>query len=365
MMEIEEKIKEIEEEIRRTPYNKATQHHIGILKAKLAKLRDELESRQAKKGGTGFSVRKQGDATVIMVGPPSVGKSTLLNALTNAESKVGEYDFTTLNVIPGMLEYKGAQIQLVDIPGIITGAGKGKGRGKEILSVARIGDLILIMGENAKQIDETMKELYNAGIRINKKVPDVKIKKKDSGGISVVYSKESTRKKLDEKTIKQIMSAYGYHNAEVIINDDIDVEGFLDALLANRRKFVKGLVVITKLDKKTKNEIQDIVRYYPSAIFVSAKNGKGINELKEKIFEALELIRVYTKKIGEKPKMDKPMILRKGNTIRDMCKRIHKDFVTKFKYAKVWGDSVKFPGQTVGLDHKLKDNDVVELHIRK
>ena len=145
-MGIEEKIKDIEEEIQKTPYNKATSHHIGKLKAKLSKLKEEsLQRSSGGHKGQGFHVKKTGDATVVLVGFPSVGKSTLLNEITNAESKVGAYQFTTLDIVPGVMEHKNAKIQIFDIPGIITGASSGKGRGKEILSVVRTADLILIV----------------------------------------------------------------------------------------------------------------------------------------------------------------------------------------------------------------------------
>src|SRR6266700_3295991 len=139
MATLEEQIQSIEDEIQRTPYNKATQHHIGKLKAKVARLKDEQETRRLKSGGGGpsYAVKKSGNATLGLVGFPSVGKSTLLNQITDATSAVAAYDFTTLDVIPGLLEHRGAKIQVLDMPGLIRGASKGRGRGKEVLSVAR------------------------------------------------------------------------------------------------------------------------------------------------------------------------------------------------------------------------------------
>ncbi|MDD1729306.1 MAG: 50S ribosome-binding GTPase, partial [Methanospirillum sp.] len=139
MAGIEDQIKEIEDEIQKTVYNKATSKHIGRLKAKLAKMKEDAVNRAMKAGGggEGYSVKKSGDATVVLVGFPSTGKSTLLNQLTGAESETGSYAFTTLTVVPGALEHKGAKIQLLDIPGLIAGAAMGKGRGKEVIAVVR------------------------------------------------------------------------------------------------------------------------------------------------------------------------------------------------------------------------------------
>jgi len=144
-MTIEEDIKNTEEEIRKTPYNKATSHHIGRLKAKLARLKEDLQKRATAKSagkGEGYAVKKSGDATVVMVGFPSVGKSTLLNCLTGTAAEVADYDFTTLDVIPGTLIYKGARMQFLDLPGLIAGAAAGRGRGKVVLSMMRNADLI-------------------------------------------------------------------------------------------------------------------------------------------------------------------------------------------------------------------------------
>ncbi len=131
-MTLAQKIADVELEMGRTQKNKATEGHLGLLKAKLAKLKRELIEGSVKQGGggEGFDVSKSGDARVGLIGFPSVGKSTLLTKLTGQFSEAADYEFTTLTCIPGVYKYKGSNIQLLDLPGIIEGAKDGKGRGK-------------------------------------------------------------------------------------------------------------------------------------------------------------------------------------------------------------------------------------------
>lgn len=358
-MDIEDQIEEIEEEIRKTPSNKATQAHLGRLKAKLAKLREEGMRKSATSKGGGYGVKKSGDATVVMVGFPSVGKSTLLNKLTSAESKIGDYDFTTMEVIPGAMKLKGALIQLLDVPGLVGGASSGRGKGREIISVVRSADLILIMVDvlNLWQLEVVEEELYNAGIRPNRREPDITIKKKDRGGINITSTGE-----VDESIIMEIASEYKLHNADIMIRGDISADTFIDALMGNR-VYIPSLVVVNKMDLLEDMRPEDTPTLPEESILISASLEQNLDQLKNQIFEKLEFMRVYLKPAGEEATFDEPMIIKKGSSVGDVCGRLHRDFKQNFKYARVWGRSAKHSGQMVGMGHVLMDEDVLTINL--
>ena len=168
----------------------------------------QLARSSSGKKGEGYEVRKTGDGTVVLLGFPSVGKSTLLNALTDADSPVGAYAFTTLTVIPGVLNYKHAKIQVLDVPGVVHGAAAGTGRGKEVLSVIRNADLVLFIIDvfHPDQYKTLLKEVNEANVRINQKAPDVKIVKTPRGGINIGTTVKLTR--IDKKTIEDILKEF-------------------------------------------------------------------------------------------------------------------------------------------------------------
>jgi len=212
------KIADIEAEMARTQKNKATEGHLGLLKAKIAKLKREIiEGAKAVQGGggEGFDVSKSGDARVGLIGFPSVGKSTLLTKLTGQYSEAADYEFTTLTCIPGTYKYKGTKIQLLDLPGIIEGAKDGKGRGKQVIGVARTCSLILVVLDAMKPMTHKRiieRELEGFGIRLNKKPPQITIKKRDKGGISIIRA-NSENQKMSDETINSICHEYKISNA--------------------------------------------------------------------------------------------------------------------------------------------------------
>ncbi len=288
---IQVKITKIEKEIRETPYHKGTQHYIGLLRARLSQLEDRLTETSGKGKSLRFAVKKQGEATIVFIGFPSVGKSTLINLLTNVHSRVAEYAFTTVTAIPGMMRYKGANLQLIDLPGFIGGAATGKGHGKEILSVARNADLLLLVYDLTKpeQLELIKKELTDSEIK----------------------------------------------NQYVAVGNKVDLI-----------KETKGT--------KEPNEPEDLIR-------ISAQDGEGLEELREKIWQKLGLMRVYLKRKNGKVDYESPLIMEKGQTVQDALLKTSNELVGVVKEAKVWGASAKFPGQIVSLSHQLRDEDILTL----
>ena len=361
---IEKQIKDIEDEVFKTQKNKATEHHIGKLKAKLAQLRDTLEKRKSSGAkGKGFSVKKSGDATIGIIGFPNIGKSTLLNQLTDAKSRVGDYEFTTLETIPGMMKYNGADIQLLDLPGLITGAAQGKGRGREILSAIRNVEMILLMidGQHPEHLGLMENELYKASLRINQKKPDVVVAKRGQGGIIVNTTTKLTR--LNENVIKAISSEYVI-NADITIREDISEDQLIDVFMENR-VYVPALVIINKKDLLSGQELQakleNIKQKGWNVLAISAKDCAGLDDLRRMIFITLNLIRVYMKPVGKQADYNEPLILKNGDTVDDACKKLHRDFKRKFRYASISGASVKHAVQKVGLEHVLKEGDVLTI----
>ncbi|MFA6805067.1 MAG: GTP-binding protein [Candidatus Methanomethylophilaceae archaeon] len=366
MATIQEQIQELEEQISHTKYNKATEAHIGKLKAKIARLNDEEEKRRSKGGNTkGFYVKKAGNATVALVGFPSVGKSTLLNQLTGAKSEVGAYHFTTLDVVPGVLEYNHAKIQILDMPGLIKDASRGKGRGREVIAAARSADVILLVVDIFNpNLSVLLKELYNAGIRLNQTKPDVVISTGMQGGINVMPTVKLT--KIDVDTIADMTAAYGHINATVVVREDIDVEQMLDVLAGNR-VYIKCVMAINKVDLAKPGQLEAVLEMHKQYIQVpvSAATGYGIEDLKQTLYDTIEMIRIYLKPQGQEADMDVPLIVKKGNTVGEVCELIHRDFRKNFRYAMVWGKSAKFPGQTVGMDHVVQDEDILSIIVRR
>jgi ribosome-interacting GTPase 1 len=263
-----------------------------------------------------------------------------------------------------MLHYRGAKIQLLDLPGIIEGASGGKGFGKRVLSVARSADLVLIVLDVFQPHHHSVlkKELAEAGIRLDEQPPNILVEKTSTGGISV---NAQVPINASERLIKEIMRLYGLHNGRLIIREPNLTDDQLIDVLNGNRIYVPSVVVLNKIDLVTASFIQEIKSKIGgnnnNFIAVSADAGINIDALKEAIYQRLGFIRVYMRPKGGETDYKEPLIIKKGATVQDVCNKIHRNMAKNFRYGLVWGKSAKFAGQKVGLDHKLADEDVVTI----
>ena len=368
---IDEQIKSLEEEISKTKYNKATQGHIGKLKAKIAALREKKDKAQAHAkssgGGPGFEVKKSGDASVALVGFPSVGKSSLICQLTDVESEAGNFAFTTLTCIPGVLHHRGATIQILDLPGLIKGVAEGKGRGREILNVIRSCDMVLYVVDPFQDSHFNIldMELWKSGMRLNQAKPQVFITRTDRGGIVVRSTLEQTN--LSDEEIQSIIRSFGMVSANVTLRTDVTDDHIVDTLAGNRI-YSEAVVVLNKVDLASEKDLQKAKSMLPEGwpvLPVSAKTGQGIDEMKDFIFDNLNFMSIYLKPQGQEADLIEPLIVKNTSTVRDVCVKLHRDFERKFRYARVKGPSAKFDWQRVGLDHLLMDEDLLTIIVRK
>lgn len=362
-MGVQDKINEIEAEMARTQKNKKTEHHLGALKAKLARYRQELNAPKTQSAKADeFEVGRSGDARVALIGFPSVGKSTLLSKITNTHSRAAEHEFTTLSCISGKLVHKDACIQVLDLPGIVSGAAQNKGRGKQVISVARTADLILMVLDPRRSEDRRVleRELYDMGIRLNRRRPDISLALTASNGVHIGITCTLTR--TSETTIRAILKEYRINNCQMFIREDICDDDVID-MINSSAVYLDCIYVYNKVDELSLQDFE-AVALQPNSVVISCQRDWNIDSLIDEAWRRLQLTRVYTKKKGLFPALDKPIVVRKSSSVRDLCACIHRDFVQGFKYALVWGLSAKHSPQRVGLGHLLRDEDVVQIFLR-
>jgi len=309
----QEKIEILEEMLALIPKHKGTEKLQAQHKSKLAKLREEMAKQPSVKHGLSHIIPKQGAGQVIVIGTPNVGKSMLIKSLTGAEPEVGDYPFTTRIPAPYMMKFENVRVQLIDLPPLTS----------DIMESWQV-ELI--------------------------KVADAALIVVDLSNAESPSLLESLIAKLKEKRV------------EFVAEDYVPPEEGPGPPQFKKRTFL----VANKKDLDAGGDHLETLKFFYGGqlaiLPVSSLLGEGLEELKKRIFSILHVIRVYSKAPGKKPDHNEPFVLKRGSTVIDMARAVHKDFAEKLAYARLWRGE-EYTGQMINRDFILEDEDICELHI--
>jgi ribosome-interacting GTPase 1 len=307
----EDRLAALQKMWKEVPKHKASEKLQSDLKQKISATKEEIEQEKkaGKKGGVSYKIPKQGAGQYVLLGGPNAGKSQLVCRLTRATPEVAAYPFTTREPVPGMMAWEDVQVQLVDLPPITPDFMEGY-----VSSMVRAADAALLVI--------------------------------DLGDDDGPFAAESVVEQLAHKhtvlggTPADSEDVGTIHVRTLVAANKIDLPGAADRLEIVREMFGPRFAIHT----------------------VSAEHGTGLEDLRNALYQALDVIRVYTKKPGKPADMDAPFTIHRGGTLLDLAERIHRELPDKLKSARIWGTGV-FDGQSVPRDHVLHDRDVVEIHV--
>ena len=304
-----EKIAALEDLITTVPKHKGTDHLRADLRRKLSQLNKEAQEQRKKKGGgrdSLYNIPREGAAQIAITGFANSGKSSILANLTKAAPVIADYPLSTVLPCPGMMPYEDIQIQLVDLPPIPNETTDGW-----VSGIMRVADALLIVVDLSEDADIQLELILDQIGRWNIRT-------------------EKPREAETRVLVKR-------------------------ALVAANKKDQPGAMENFERLKAAYGSRYPIVA-------VSCLKKDGLEDLKQEIFRLASIIRVYSKPPGKEPDLSMPYTVPVGSTVMDVAEKVHKDFVTKLKYARVWG-SAKFDGMRVERTHVLQDRDIIELNM--
>jgi ribosome-interacting GTPase 1 len=312
-----ERLECLREMLRTIPKHKGTEHLQADIKGRIKALAEEFEGGRKGTGHSGpaLVVRPEGAAQIALIGAPNAGKSSLHARLTGSNAHIAPYPFTTQYPEPGMMTHEDVHFQLIDLPAIspahpvpwLAGA----------LQTADAALLVVDLGEPScvEQLEAVQSELGQKGLTLTER-----------------WDASSDLKDEGDPFAEQLPTLMLANKADAIANLDAELETF-----------------------------RELTRSRYPVLAVSAATGRGLGEIGPWLFRNLGVVRVYTKAPGHAPDKSRPFTLRRGQTVGDVARLIHKDLQRSLKYARIWGGS-EFEGQHVGPEHALSDGDIVELH---
>ncbi len=302
-----EKIVALEEMLAIMPKHKGTDHLRAELRTRIAKL-TQLAAKKSGAQRTSMTIEREGAAQIAIVGPTNVGKSQLVGSITNASPTVADYPFATRIATPGMMEFENIKVQLIDTPALAPQSIEWW-----LPPLLRRADALLVMVDLG---DDPLSQMAAS-----------------------IEQLEKMRISLVEKKTEEEALPFS-HKKSLVVGNKMDMDIIGENFQALQNKYGKELPVVA----------------------ISARDKQGLEELKLKIYQALNIIRVYTKVPGHKPDLHDPIILERGSNLEQGAAAVHKDFAARLKYARIWG-SGKHDGIMAKRDHILQDGDIIELHL--
>ena len=370
-----QKLQKMQEFLSCVPQHKGTMKLRGQIKKKMAVIRKDLEDKKRKgtgkgSGGPKLFIEKEGTAQIALLGDTNVGKSCLLSALTNANVTVSPTPYCTREPVPGIMNYMDVQFQVVEAPALMRGSADGRAWGLQTLGLARNADGLILMVDLSRdpveQLELVLGELEKTRVLVAKPKGKVDIDRRYAGAaLRIILVGKLLGTTMRE--VEDLLRSYKISDAIVRISGEVTLEDVEDSIFESTI-YKPALVVANKLDVKGAQANLRVLKRYVNGklpvIAVSCERRIGLDELGSALFESLGVIRIYTKEPGMKVHSDHPFALRRGATVNDLAKNIHKEFVSNFLFAMVWAKRLRFSPKKVGLSFVLEDGDIVEIHTR-
>jgi len=314
----------LREMLRTIPKHKGTENLQADIKTRIKQLTEELAGpkKGANRAGVQYTVRAEGAAQVSLLGAPNSGKSSLHVRLTGSHADTGPYPFTTKLPLPGMLPYEDVHFQLVDLPPISADFME-----PWFINALQPADAALLVidvsdPECVEHVQAIVERLAHKKVILDERWPGL------TADATQVVDRED---ELDDP--------FQIHLPTILIANKSDLDP----------------------DPEEVKVLEELLGVRFPAVATSAMSGQGLDQIGPLLFNGLEIVRVYTKAPGKTADTDRPFTVRRGGTVHDVARLVHKDIAGTLKFARVWG-SGQFDGQQVGPDHLLGDGDVLELH---
>ena len=371
----QEKLKKMQEFLSYVPQHKGTMKLRGTIKKKMAVIRADLDDKKRKgtgksSGGPKLFIEKEGSAQIALIGMTNVGKSCLMSATTNSKVLVTPTPYSTHEPVPGIMNYSDVQFQLVEAPAVMEGSADGRGTGHVTLGLARNADGVILMVDLSRdpvgQLKLVLSELEKSRVLVNKPSGRVDIDRRHAGAaLRIILLGRLIGCSM--RDVEDLLRGYKVNDAIVRISGDVELDDVEDAIFESTI-YKPAVIVANKLDLKgAQANLRHLKQYVNGklpVVAMSCEQKVGLEELGKALFESLGVIRIFTKEPGMRVHSDHPFALRRGVTVNDLAKNIHKEFVSNFLFAMVWAKRLPFSPKKVGLSFVLDDGDIVEIHTK-